>query len=310
MNATLEVIRDGSSPRVRGTPGFPHEHPDPARFIPACAGNTRCGPPYSGSGTVHPRVCGEHHQRQRLARTEPGSSPRVRGTLHLHDRQAVVARFIPTCAGNTLGSRRPATRNAGSSPRVRGTRAPYTSRNASRRFIPACAGNTPATTARTPRRPVHPRVCGEHSAMCSASPPSSGSSPRVRGTPRRDHGFDSEVRFIPACAGNTVPRVTAVPQYNGSSPRVRGTQGGVWAVRQPRRFIPACAGNTSTGFLSPQGASVHPRVCGEHTGLFSPISGVVGSSPRVRGTPPPPGRRGVRHRFIPACAGNTWSKTS
>ena len=54
---------------------------------------------------------------------------------------------------------------------------------------------------------------------------------------------------------------------------------------------------------------VHPRVCGEH--LAFAIGGVLplGSSPRVRGT-----RRRFRPRpatrlFIPACAGNTASRS-
>ena len=71
------------------------------------------------------------------------------------------------------------------------------------------------------------------------------------------------------------------------------------------RFIPACAGNTPS--LPPARATwpVHPRVCGEHVRPMQAPSNHSGSSPRVRGTPPPASSCGCWPRFIPACAGNT-----
>ena len=71
------------------------------------------------------------------------------------------------------------------------------------RFIPACAGNTWRRWERWHRKPVHPRVCGEHGYLGEEQIYRTGSSPRVRGTRSvsqcSPHGF----RFIPACAGNT-----------------------------------------------------------------------------------------------------------
>ena len=58
----------GSSPRVRGTLGWPDDGSRARRFIPACAGNAcrRASTPPARS--VHPRVCGERRQlRQRAA---------------------------------------------------------------------------------------------------------------------------------------------------------------------------------------------------------------------------------------------------
>ena len=74
---------DGSSPRMRGTRpskrgGLPRE-----RFIPAHAGNTPGPPTCGGTGTVHPRACGEHHILTGRAIGWIGSSPRMRGTQHL-----------------------------------------------------------------------------------------------------------------------------------------------------------------------------------------------------------------------------------
>ena len=94
----------------------------------------------------------------------------------------------------------------------------------------------------------------------------------------------------------------------GSSPRVRGTFPVARAISHTSRFIPACAGNMSGNWTASRFISVHPRVCGEHTGLRSTPPRLIGSSPRVRGTC----NRGTRtfqgRRFIPACAGNI-SKT-
>ena len=137
-----------------------------------------------------------------------------------------------------------------------------------------------------------------------------GSSPRVRGTRPSPLPRCARLRFIPACAGNSLlirhtspyvtvhPRVCgelAVSRMNtalaaGSSPRVRGTrdeppQDAAW-----RRFIPACAGNSPSANAGCAARPVHPRVCGE---LDShPVGAGDGS------------------RFIPACAGNSTARTT
>ncbi len=54
---------------------------------------------------------------------------------------------------------------------------------------------------------------------------------------------------------------------------------------------------------SPQ--AVHPRACGEHNRTISPMRGVHGSSPCMRGTRSPCGASRLVSRFIPAHAGNT-----
>ena len=71
---------DGSSPRGRGTPRSwtPLRHSD--RFIPAWAGNTPRWSPGFRTGTVHPRVGGEHIDHGATDKVVVGSSPRGRGT--------------------------------------------------------------------------------------------------------------------------------------------------------------------------------------------------------------------------------------
>ncbi len=153
---------------------------------------------------------------------------------------------------------------SGSSPRVRGTPPAPGQRAARRRFIPARAGNTTPRPCSGIPGSVHPRSCGEHDFVDYLRLQSAGSSPRVRGTPRRSRCRLPAGRFIPARAGNTAknwatgwtppvhPRACGehllsarmISMRIGSSPRVRGTQGERSVKRHLRRFIPARAGNT------------------------------------------------------------------
>ena len=228
----------------------------------------------------------------------------MRGTLTKIEPFGAVCRFIPACAGNACrcpaASRSPAVHPrvcgercrtsfqshlpGGSSPRVRGTLLHRCEALTATRFIPACAGNAhPVPRWKSPVS-VHPRVCGERRETGALKRLADGSSPRVRGTLKREHPALSTNRFIPACAGNAKartsgfvdkpvhPRVCGEREIarvfwrnrTGSSPRVRGTQG------------------LSHDFCSL--SAVHPRVCGE----------------RVVGVPLDFPLR----RFIPACAGN------
>ena len=56
--------------------------------------------------------------------------------------------------------------------------------------------------------------------------------------------------------------------------------------------------------------SVHPRVCGEQRALGNGRFEPSGSSPRVRGTGRSPANKYLCDRFIPACAGNSWSRNT
>ena len=315
------------------------------RFIPAFAGNTCDGWRGTGTGTVHPRVCGEHKRRQVQNMASYGSSPRLRGTHYRPHHRAYFPRFIPAFAGNTFlalkgysaspvhprvcGEHGPELDNDsgpyGSSPRLRGTLGGIVGGQGDGRFIPAFAGNTCAPTTRRSRETVHPRVCGEHSACQSSFPSSCGSSPRLRGTLVVVCSLGIIARFIPAFAGNTTlwssssfsclvhPRVCGEHRHEaivpgrgvGSSPRLRGTPARAARVGWPERFIPAFAGNTGERLMKKLLITVHPRVCGEHTWSGGLSNWAFGSSPRLRGTHGPRGRADAGDRFIPAFAGNT-----
>ena len=152
----------------------------------------------------------------------------------------------------------------GSSPRVRGTPRGAVGGEIPCRFIPAGAGNTHRSNVAPTATSVHPRGCGEHTTSISRREGTTGSSPRVRGTPERPWNAGIMVRFIPAGAGNTTgirshrrartvhPRGCGehcgqerAGRYDrGSSPRVRGTQLKPLVKKKRERFIPAGAGNT------------------------------------------------------------------
>ena len=191
---------------MRGTPPRPSAGGRSRRFIPACAGNSR--------------------RWSRELKGKPGSSPRVRGTPAWHPLGYNRRRFIPACAGNSaqvsqtdshwavhprvcgelLALAVPAPPSPGSSPRVRGTLEHILHYSSIIRFIPACAGNSSSPCSEPSPNPVHPRVCGELAPSRPATATRGGSSPRVRGTRRRQGGAGRHDRFIPACAGNSVAR--------------------------------------------------------------------------------------------------------
>jgi len=153
----------------------------------------------------------------------PGSSPRTRGTQFGGPGSACERRFIPAHAGNTRGRRADTCRwtvhprargehcqftlaslhDVGSSPRTRGTRLVGLAERIRFRFIPAHAGNTHRRDSRPDARPVHPRARGEHNVMQDDQIGKLGSSPRTRGTRQSAGPTSTQVRFIPAHAGNT-----------------------------------------------------------------------------------------------------------
>ena len=87
---------------------------------------------------------------------------------------------------------------------MRGTRIRFHEDDGKLGIIPAYAGNTPDGNMDLGHYWDHPRVCGEHHFVELDVSESTGSSPRMRGTPDyRD--FELVVHgIIPAYAGNTL----------------------------------------------------------------------------------------------------------
>ncbi len=173
-----------------------------------------------------------------------------------------------------------------------------------RRFSPACAGNSSPDRIRRTRIPVQPRVRGELKNSTHRLGSSIGSAPRARGTPVSRISRCTSRRFSPACAGNSLMRLsrhrsaTVQPRVrgeldfpgcqtateDGSAPRARGTRGAVTYYKAVRRFSPACAGNSLWATMLTGDSSVQPRVRGELYNVHLCDGPLGGSAPRARGT--------------------------
>ena len=236
-----------------------------------------------------------------------GSSPRLRGTPDVLDHLCTGPGIIPALAGNTCRCSPWDAHDVdgGSSPRLRGTPTCPRSARQPTGIIPALAGNTNSLPTRFPRSRDHPRACGEHLCKGVLKVADMGSSPRLRGTRRREHERQRGQGIIPALAGNTVRALFAHDRsrdhpracgehytghiifrlMKGSSPRLRGTPALVLDRDAGRGIIPALAGNTNVSCPPGRCQRDHPRACGEHYRPQLVDFRSAGSSPRLRGTP-------------------------
>ncbi len=192
---------------------------------------------------------------------------------------------------------------------------------------------------------VYPRWRGELFCALAFCWLSRGLSPLARGTLCRCQHCWRVIRFIPAGAGNTVPRIislsssTVYPRWRGEhvgresfdcpyiglsplarehwqnkhrgtrgaglSPLARGTLDQAVLFFQRRRFIPAGAGNTPKEIASQLNLPVYPRWRGEHKIHIDKHRVCIGLSPLARGTQIWGAPLMKSKRFIPAGAGNT-----
>ena len=334
----------GSSPRVRGSRWCCSRRDMFTGIIPAGAGLTTC--PNCGKPMFrdHPRGCGAHTLSCVCTESKRGSSPRVRGSHAIMCLHGIEAGIIPAGAGLTAQICRvgrpagdhprgcgahwiplPASPPCrGSSPRVRGSQQIRHAGIPPGGIIPAGAGLTNENQVPCFPQRDHPRGCGAHSTCRLASFPSSGSSPRVRGSLNEDLGKWVLDGIIPAGAGLTSELFDATiiardhprgcgahPRHHqgfcreqGSSPRVRGSLILRYLRTSSSGIIPAGAGLTVPFVTTvthkgdhPRGCGAHhmaiteeqlktdhPRGCGAHQLLAARPTRLGGSSPRVRGS--------------------------
>ena len=319
------------------------------RIIPARAGQTNIESTLRYRRTDHPRACGANDHPTCGKVSENGSSPRVRGKPDASSRNGRSVRIIPARAGQTCsgsGSRRAGTdhpRACGanpqpavhpclpraSSPRVRGKPDASSRNGRSVRIIPARAGQTPSDVRVVGVSADHPRACGANPTGSRSPVSRSGSSPRVRGKRCAIGHQITNMRIIPARAGQTAsverrgrgqtdhPRACGANRgraprrdfERGSSPRVRGKQPSLGSCMLLSRIIPARAGQTRhCGVWVAQYAD-HPRACGANCPAGTSKMNGVGSSPRVRGKLAAHVLACRLHRIIPARAGQTRSRS-
>ena len=270
-SAPLTKTSDGSSPRVRGTLVCRPSDRVRARFIPACAGNAAD----QVIKVAHPGrfipACAGNARRSRRQGIAPRFIPACAGNAHgLSDISDIEHRFIPACAGNAASSDEIG-RLVSVHPRVCGERTgcnqvpllpavhPRVCGERSDMLLTKIlrGGSSPRVRGTQGRlfgivrmTAVHPRVCGERKQPATIAMNFGGSSPRVRGTLTAATPSRSDVRFIPACAGNAW-RSRSTPARRSVHPRVCGERSETAPRNGSRcRFIPACAGNagsTSSG---------------------------------------------------------------
>ena len=182
---------------------------------------------------------------------------------------------------------------------MRGTPVRPSFRGPECRFIPAHAGNSAARSPPPGRCSVHPRACGElaargradhaesavHPRACgelvsigASFVTSTGSSPRMRGTPGFHCGPTEEPPVHPRACGELGPDQEA----DSSSPTLRGTRH-LDSRQQPAQPVhPRACGETRDSR-----PSVHPRACCILRRCWCRqrfIPAHAGSSPRMRGT--------------------------
>ena len=193
----------------------------------------------------------------------------------------------------------------GSSPHVRGARPRVEAPRGADGIIPACAGSTTRASSRTARGRDHPRMCGEHGVAGADVEHGAGIIPACAGSTSAPSSTAPGWRDHPRMCGEHVWPARMLSTSQGSSPHVRGARGrGQGQVRLPG-IIPACAGSTTSPRASAARRRDHPRMCGEHNTLSVTLDVPQGSSPHVRGAPPPQGGRAAGRGIIPACAGST-----
>ena len=214
---------------------------------------------------------------------------------------------------------------AGSSPHARGALRRLVVHARLAGIIPACAGSTIRYVAGALAPGDHPRMRGEHTYSAVAPWPQVGSSPHAWGALSGLRPVVVDVGITPACAGSTRsspcgasprgdhPRMRGEHEKHGnpstcdggSSPHARGVLITCALLPCCVGIIPACAGSTRNSWPTSTLARDHPRMRGEHVGLFRTRLILAGSSPHARGAPDRPRRHAALRGIIPACAGST-----
>ena len=178
----------------------------------------------------------------RLAASELGLSPRVRGNLYRHPAGLVCGGSIPTSAGKP--SRR---RGLRMMPRV---------------YPHECGETTVKDIIESADEGLSPRVRGNHHAHCTdryryGSIPTSAGKPVQRGCCFGDCGV-----YPHECGETNVNDEYAVMD-GGLSPRVRGNRTILIPGKARRRSIPTSAGKPVVVDVPALFAMVYPHECGE-----------------------------------------------
>ena len=159
---TMKHVLAGSSPLARGALAVLAHLDAYGGIIPACAGSTQTLPTQRIRHEDHPRLRGEHLDRDECSDMRKGSSPLARGAQRQRREGRELRGIIPACAGSTRLSSElaicirdhPRLRGEhrsrmsvpfcakGSSPLARGAQEARVPGSQAFWIIPACAGST------------------------------------------------------------------------------------------------------------------------------------------------------------------------
>ena len=168
---------------------------------------------------------------------------------------------------------------------MRGSQSRGAHRFLHQRIIPAHAGLTQRSKTAHGLTRDHPRACGAHQIFGEGRTTVSGSSPRMRGSPKSCCKPYSGSGIIPAHAGLTRTKFNMVNERRdhpracgahsavmapafiipGSSPRMRGSPDRRQDHLADGGIIPAHAGLTQRSRQMSASCRDHPRACGAHT---------------------------------------------
>ena len=217
----VRTMSSGSSPHTRGARAPPDHVQGHGWIIPAYAGSTLGRLSRAPTGTDHPRIRGEHIQKQSADSTGKGSSPHTRGAPRVESRRGILGGIIPAYAGSTVGGNTADRVIQGSSPHTRGAPSRGSHTSAWTGIIPAYAGSTNLPTAGDDKAADHPRIRGEHWSPRTWRHAEPGSSPHTRGAHPVGFVHGGRIGIIPAYAGSTGPGVFDPPRGR-DHPRIRG----------------------------------------------------------------------------------------
>ncbi len=195
--------RRGSSPRPRGALLRQARGAQCPGIIPASAGSTDPDLLYGDWVRDHPRVRGEHVDRDPLRHRALRIIPASAGSTPRRPTRTRCTADHPRVRGEHMKPQNGLGTNTGSSPRPRGARDGGVGRRCSVGIIPASAGSTSRPPRGTAGPTDHPRVRGEHCQIAWAHCGDVGSSPRPRGALKSWMSVTARLRIIPASAGST-----------------------------------------------------------------------------------------------------------
>ena len=340
---TLQALKDGLSPRTRGS----RDGVVPRRIahgpIPADAGEPAVTPLLDIQTGAYPRGRGGAASSCAAGICAAGLSPRTRGSLESlgpdfrgpgpipadagepwpKRGHACIARAYPRGRGGARRSAAPAAARYGLSPRTRGSPVADQRGVGPCGPIPADAGEPSAKPLMSCWRRAYPRGRGGAAAMRTACALRMGLSPRTRGSrPGRLHRRGQQgpipadagepsgcsaanwaARAYPRGRGGAPGRIHIIDRPHGLSPRTRGSLVARFERLGDRGPIPADAGEPRPPPPHARRPRAYPRGRGGAIGDRAVVMLHVGLSPRTRGSRRARAARGARPGPIPADAG-------